>query len=67
MVGAPGYPARAPPKGPVIDIFSIDGGRSQISVSTRQGAHHQSFLALMVGATGYPALAPPRGGVVDVS
>jgi hypothetical protein len=40
MVDALGSPAPAPPRGPAIDIFYVDGGRSQISVSTRQGAHY---------------------------
>jgi hypothetical protein len=31
MVGALGSPARAPPKGPTINVFYVDGGRSRIS------------------------------------
>jgi hypothetical protein len=39
MVGAPGSPPA--PRGSVIDVFDVDGGRSRISVSTLQGAHHR--------------------------
>jgi hypothetical protein len=68
MVGAPGSPAPAPPRGAVVDDFYVDGARSWISVSTRQGGgHHRCFLALMVGAPGSPALVPLRWPVIDVS
>jgi hypothetical protein len=41
MMGAPGSLALAPPKGPTIDVFYVDGGRSQISsFGTSQVAHH---------------------------
>jgi hypothetical protein len=66
MVGAPGSPAPAPPRGPTVDVFYVDGGHSRISVSSRQEAYHQHFFALMVGALGSPAPAPLRGVVVDV-
>jgi hypothetical protein len=51
----------------VKEVFNNDGGRSQISVSTRQGARRQRFLALMVAALGSPASTPPRRPTVDVS
>jgi hypothetical protein len=41
-------------------FFSVDSGRSWISVSTSQGGHHRCFLALMVCA--HRSLAPPPGG-----
>jgi hypothetical protein len=67
MVDASGYTAPASPKEPVVDLFYIDGGYSQISISTSQGAHHQCFLALMVGASRSTAMTPPRELVVNVS
>jgi hypothetical protein len=36
--------------GPLPIFFNVDGGRSQITISTRQGVHHRRFLALIVGA-----------------
>jgi hypothetical protein len=47
-------------------FLSVDGGRSWISVGTRQGAHHRCFLALMVDAPESPASALPKGPAVDV-
>jgi hypothetical protein len=64
MVGTKRSPAPAPPRGATVDIFYIDGGRSQISVSTRQGAYHQHFFALMMGALGSLA-PPPRGATMS--
>jgi hypothetical protein len=64
MVGTPGSPT-APPRVFTVDIFSIDGGRSQISDNTSQGDHHRCFLALIVGAPGSPT-SPPMGPAVDV-
>jgi hypothetical protein len=32
--------------GPTIDIFCVDGGHSQISSTTSQGARHRHFLHL---------------------
>jgi hypothetical protein len=61
MVGAPGSPPPAPPRGPIVNVFYIEGGRSRISISTHQGARLQCFFALMVGAPGSPTPAPPRG------
>jgi hypothetical protein len=61
MMDAHGSPAPTPPKGPAVGVFYVDGGCSQISVSTHQEARRQCFLALMVGAPGSPAPAPPRG------
>jgi hypothetical protein len=59
-----------PPAGakvPIVDIFYVDGGRSQISSSsTSQGGPLSTFVTLMVGAPGSPALTPPRGPTVDV-
>jgi hypothetical protein len=49
------------PGDPPSMFLSVDGGRSRISVSTHQGSHHQSFLALMVGAPESIAPAPLRG------
>jgi hypothetical protein len=66
MVGAPGSPT-PPPKGSIINIFYVDGGRSQISISTSQGVLHRCFLALMVGALGSLASAPPRRPTINVS
>jgi hypothetical protein len=65
IVGALGSPPT--PRGPTVDIFYVDGGRSRIYVSTRQGAHRRHFLALMLGAPGCTAPAPPRGSAIDVS
>jgi hypothetical protein len=45
MVGAPESPA-SPPRGVVIDISCVDGGLSQISDSTSQGARRRRFLML---------------------
>jgi hypothetical protein len=42
MVGALGSPA-PPPKGVIIDIFTIDDGRSWISGTTSQGVRHRRF------------------------
>jgi hypothetical protein len=53
-------------KEPVVDLFYIDGGYSQISISTSQGARHQCFLALMVGASRSTAMTPPREPDVNV-
>jgi hypothetical protein len=39
MVGTPGSLA-SHPKGPAIEVSSIDGGRSSISATASQGAHH---------------------------
>jgi hypothetical protein len=39
MVGAPGS-LTAPLKGATVDVSCVDGGRSQISVSTSQGGRH---------------------------
>jgi hypothetical protein len=64
MVGALESPS-APARGPIVDVFNVDGGYSQISVSTHQGACRERFLTLMVGALGTPA-APPRGLTIDV-
>jgi hypothetical protein len=43
-----------------IDVFYVDSGRSQISISTSQGPHRRCFLALMVDTLG-PMSQPPRG------
>jgi hypothetical protein len=43
MVGALGSLA-SPPMGPTVDVSCIDGGRSQISVTTSQGGHCRYFL-----------------------
>jgi hypothetical protein len=48
MVGAPRSLA-PPPRGPVIDVFCVDDGRSQISNTVSQRGHRQHFFALMVG------------------
>jgi hypothetical protein len=66
MVGALGSPA-APTRGPTIDDFYVDGGRSWISASTSQEAHRRCFLELMVDVPGSPALASPRGLTIEVS
>jgi hypothetical protein len=67
MVGAPRSLALAPPRGAVVDVFSVDSGRSQIpSSDTSQGGHRRRFLASMVDALGSPAPAPPRRSTVDV-
>jgi hypothetical protein len=66
MVHAPGSLAPAPPRGPPSTFLSVDGGRSRIFVSTRQGARCRRFLTLMVGAPGSTATATPRGPVIDV-
>jgi hypothetical protein len=68
-MSAPGFLSPAPPKGPAVDVFYVDGGRSRISVNTRQGGHRQCFLALMVGAPGSQVLAPrgPTANVLQLS
>jgi hypothetical protein len=43
MVGAPGSSVSTP-RGPAIDVFCVDGGRSQISGTTSQGGRHRRFL-----------------------
>jgi hypothetical protein len=65
MVDALGSPAPAPLRGPIIDVFYVDGERSRISISTLQGVSHRRFLALMMSALGSPTL-PPRGPAADV-
>jgi hypothetical protein len=67
MVDVLGSTTLAPPKKPIIDVCYVDGGHSQIFVSTSQGVHHRCFLTLMVDAPGSPAPAPPRGLTVDIS
>jgi hypothetical protein len=45
MVGASGSSALAPPRGAVVDVLYIDGGRSRITNSgTSQGARRRRFL-----------------------
>jgi hypothetical protein len=61
MVGASGSPALAPPRGPAVDDFHVDGGRSRIFVSTSQGARRQRFLALMVVLLDFQLRHLPRG------
>jgi hypothetical protein len=63
MVGATRSPT-VPPKGPTIDVFCVDGGRSQISGITSQGAP-STFFALMVDAHGSKA-SSPRGATTDI-
>jgi hypothetical protein len=46
MVGAL-EPLAQPPRGPVVYIFCVDGGRSQTSVTSSQGSSSM-FFALMV-------------------
>jgi hypothetical protein len=65
MVDAPGFFVSTS-REPAVDIFSFDGGHSQISGTASQGAYRRRFLALMVDALGSPA-SPPRGPAVDVS
>jgi hypothetical protein len=67
MVYALGSPAPAPLRGPIIDVFYVDGECSRISISTRQGARRQRFLPLMVDAPRSPAPALTRGPIVNVS
>jgi hypothetical protein len=33
-------------RGPTVDVFYIDAGRSRISDSTSEGVHHQRFLSV---------------------
>jgi hypothetical protein len=49
-----------PPRGSVIDVFYVDGGRSWTSGTTSQGRPLSMFFALMVGAH-RPPTPPPRG------
>jgi hypothetical protein len=63
-MGALGSPS-APPKGPTVNVFSVDGERSWISGIASLGARHRRFLALMVGAPESPSL-PPRRATVDI-
>jgi hypothetical protein len=64
MLGAPRSPT-VPPRGATIDLFCIDGGRSEVSSTASQGGHRRCFLALMVGGLGSPA-SPPRGPAIDI-
>jgi hypothetical protein len=64
MVGPLGSPA-PPPNGLAVDVFCVDGRRSQIFDTASQGGPASTFLALMVGAPGSPTL-PPRGPTVDI-
>jgi hypothetical protein len=50
MVGAPEFSGYTSQGGPLPIFFNVDGGRSQITISTRQGVHHRRFLALILGA-----------------
>jgi hypothetical protein len=43
MVGTPG-PLAPSPRGLAVDIFYVDGGPSQTSITYPQGARHQWFL-----------------------
>jgi hypothetical protein len=47
-------------QGPTVDMFYVDDGHSWISVNTRQGAHHQCFLALMMDTPGSPSTLAKR-------
>jgi hypothetical protein len=55
-----GPPLRGPPRGPAVNVFYVDGGRSRITSSgTSQGASHQRFFTLMVDTPRSSAPAPP--------
>jgi hypothetical protein len=43
MVGTPGSLA-PPPRGPIVNVYSVDGGHSRIPDTTSQGARHRHFL-----------------------
>jgi hypothetical protein len=60
IVGTPGSPSLAPPRGLVADIFMLIFGAPGSLSAPLRWAHHRCFLALMVGTTESPALAPPR-------
>jgi hypothetical protein len=49
MVGALASSGK-PPRGPAINVFSIDDGHSRIFGTASKGAHHRCFFTLMVGA-----------------
>jgi hypothetical protein len=66
MVGAPGSPPPAPPRGPIVNVFYIEGGRSRISISTHHGARRRCFLALMMGALGSSG-STDQGPTIDIS
>jgi hypothetical protein len=66
MMGALGSTAPAFRRGPTVDVFYVDGGLSQISVSTCQGPRRRRFLPLIVGTLRSTAPASPRGPAVDV-
>jgi hypothetical protein len=62
MMGAPGSPTPAPPRGPPSMFLSVDGGRFGItSYDTSRGPAVDILLALRAGAPGSPALAPHGG------
>jgi hypothetical protein len=65
MVGVPGSPS-APARGPIVDIFYVDGGHSRISISIHQGAHHRRFLVLMVSTPRSTAPKSPKGSTVGI-
>jgi hypothetical protein len=52
VVGASGL-LTSPPRGSAIDVFKIDGGRSQTSVNTSQGAHHQRLQERLWALLGF--------------
>jgi hypothetical protein len=61
IVGTPGSPSLAPPRGPVVNIFMLIFGAPGSLSAPPRWAHHRCFLALMAGTAESPALAPPRG------
>jgi hypothetical protein len=64
MVDTPGS-LSAPTRGAVVDVFNVDGGRSRISISTRQGACHRRFFNIDSGRSRI-SVNTYRGLVVDV-
>jgi hypothetical protein len=65
MVGAPGSPALTPPSGSVVDIFYVDGGRSQIFASTS----HEVVVDIFYVDGGHSCISvsTSQGAAVDVS
>jgi hypothetical protein len=64
MVGAPEFQL-APVRGPTVNVFSVDGGRSWILRQHLPEGPPLMFFTLMVGTPGYPS-APAKEPAIDV-
>jgi hypothetical protein len=64
MVGAPEFQL-ALVRGPTVNVFSVDGGRSWILRQHLLEGPPLMFFTLMVGTPGYPS-APAKEPAIDV-